>query len=527
MMKKIKISKTGGLVLLFLIVSVLFPISKLFIYVKWDTFGKLVTSEAFITASKNSLLVAIISTILSVLIAYILAYTLNRVNIKLKKFFKVVFVLPMLIPSVSHGLGLINLFGNNGIISRYFDFNIIGPVGIIIGSIMYSFPVAFLMLDDGFKYIDNNMYYVSKSLNLNSFQIFKNVTLVYLKKSILSSIFAVFTMIFTDYGVPIAVGGKFNTLPVFLYKEVIGLLDFSKGTMIAMFLLIPAIISFLVDTFVKDYNNENTGNKNYYSSNKVLSIFLKLFVVLITILIFVVLGSFVYYAFIDNVVLNNSFSLKHFEYVFENGIFDYLLNSLVISLFVAIIGTFISYFAAYNTARIKKKMSKLIHLFTIITLAIPGIVLGLAYTICFRGTFIANTFTIIIICNIVHFIASPYLMAYNALLKVNNNYEVVASTLNISKYKIIMDVIIPCTKSTIIEMFSYFFVNSMITISAVTFLYTASTMPISLLINNYEGNMMLGEAAIVSIIILFINLLVKVIGNIIISKDRKKVYVND
>ena len=90
-----------------------------------------------------------------------------------------------------------------------------------------------------------------------------------------------------------------------------------------------------------------------------------------------------------------------------------------------------------------------------------------------------------------------------------------------------MDVIIPCTKSTIIEMFSYFFVNSMITISAVTFLYTASTMPISLLINNYEGNMMLGEAAIVSIIILFINLLVKVIGNIFISKDRKKVYVND
>ena len=34
-------------------------------------------------------------------------------------------------------------------------------------------------------------------------------------------------------------------------------------------------------------------------------------------------------------------------------------------------------------------------------------------------------------------------------------------------------------------------------------------MPISLLINNYEGNMMLGEAAIVSIIILFINLFVK------------------
>ena len=167
------------------------------------------------------------------------------------------------------------------------------------------------------------------------------------------------------------------------------------------------------------------------------------------------------------------------------------------------------------------------HILAISSLAIPGIVLGLSYIVSFKNTFLYNTYLILIIVNIVHFFASPYLMAYNALLKVNNNYEVVASTLNISKYKIIMDVIIPCTKSTIIEMFSYFFVNSMITISAVTFLYTASTMPISLLINNYEGNMMLGEAAIVSIIILFINLLVKVIGNIFISKDRKKVYVND
>ena len=61
-------------------------------------------------------------------------------------------------------------------------------------------------------------------------------------------------MIFTDYGVPLAVGGKFITLPVFLYKEVIGLLDFSKGTMIGLFLLIPAIISFLFDNFSKDRN---------------------------------------------------------------------------------------------------------------------------------------------------------------------------------------------------------------------------------------------------------------------------------
>lgn len=83
------------------------------------------------------------------------------------------------------------------------------------------------------------------------------------KKTLLSSIFAVFTMIFTDYGVPLAVGGKFLTLLVFLYKEVIGLLDFSKGTMIGLFLLVLAIISFLFCNFSKDYSSGEFEGNDY------------------------------------------------------------------------------------------------------------------------------------------------------------------------------------------------------------------------------------------------------------------------
>ena len=159
---------------------------------------------------------------------------------------------------------------------------------------------------------------------------------------------------------------------------------------------------------------------------------------------------------------------------------------------------------------------------TIISLAIPGIVLGLSYSIGFMNSFIYNTFIIMVIVNIIHFIASPYLMAYNALEKVNPNYEVVAKTCNISIFRIIIDVIIPCTKKTIREMLTYFFVNSMVTISAITFLFNTKTMPLSLLINNYEGNMMLGEAAIISLIILFFNVIAKGIIYIINRKESRK-----
>ena len=85
-------------------------------------------------------------------------------------------------------------------------------------------------------------------------------------------------MIFTDYGVPLAVGGNFITLPVFLYKEVIGLLDFSKGTMIGLFLLIPAFVSFAFDTFSKDFTTSDNNKKFRIEDNKTRDIILGIFV---------------------------------------------------------------------------------------------------------------------------------------------------------------------------------------------------------------------------------------------------------
>ena len=196
----------GVFIFLFLLISIFYPLLIMLLEVKWASFPELLASEAFKNAFKNSLTVTAIATVISVCIAYMLAYTLNRTNIRHRALLKVFLTIPMLIPSISHGLGLINLFGTNGIISSNFGFSIIGEAGIVVGSIIYSFPVAFLMLDDGFNYIDNTMYDSAKVLGMNKWETFKNVTMCYMKKPLISAIFAVFTLIFTDYGVPLAVG---------------------------------------------------------------------------------------------------------------------------------------------------------------------------------------------------------------------------------------------------------------------------------------------------------------------------------
>ncbi len=518
MMKKRQFLKL--FLLFFLLCMLFYPLTVMVFKIKWNDFSTLIASASFKEALENSLFVTFLATLFSISIAYLLAYTMHRTNIKHKSFLKIMITLPMLIPSISHGLGLITLMGSNGILSHILGFNVIGFSGIVIGSVLYTFPVAFLILSDGFSYMDNTMYDVCKILGFNKWQTFIKVTFCYLKKSILSAIFAVFTLIFTDYGVPLAVGGKFITLPVYLYKEVMGLLNFSSGIMISLFLLIPAILSFLFDLLCKDYTT--TSEKKYLlSENKWRDRTLTIFTYGILFFTLLIIGSFIYYAFIDNVLLHPTLSFKHFSYVFDNNLITYLWNSLWLALLVSTLGTILTYLTSYFTARDGKH--KIMHILSISSLAIPGMVLGLSYTISFNNTFFYNTFLILVIVNIIHFMASPYLMAYNALKKLNPNYEVIARVCNISTIRMLKDVIIPNTKGTIREMFAYFFVNSMITISAVAFLYNTKTMPLSLLIPTYEENFMLAEAAIVSLLILVVNLFVKGIIYFLNLKEGKKV----
>ncbi|MEG0823666.1 MAG: ABC transporter permease subunit, partial [Erysipelotrichaceae bacterium] len=224
------------LICLFLIISVICPLITLLLNIKLEDISTIIGSAQFAPMMVNSLFTTLAATMISVLLALVLAWCVNRSNIKYKSVFSVLFTLPMLIPSISHGMGLVLLFGDNGLITNMLNINInlYGYTGIIIGSVLYSFPVAFLMLTDIFRYEDYTTYEAAEVLGLSKIQQFITITLPNLKRPLISVIFAVFTMVFTDYGVPLVVGGKMMTLPVYMYREVIGLLNFSKGAIIGV-----------------------------------------------------------------------------------------------------------------------------------------------------------------------------------------------------------------------------------------------------------------------------------------------------
>lgn len=528
--KGYKLTKTDTtkILLSVIFISLVFiPLISMFLKMDAQSFNSVVSSPVFGTAIKNSLLSTAVSTVITIVIAYSLAMSIERTNIKCKGLFSIIFVLPMLVPSISCGMGLTILFGNNGVLTNVLNLEggIYGFWGIVMGSVLYAFPVAFLMLSDVIRYEDASPYEAAKVLGLSKIRQFTAITFPYLRKPLISVIFSIFTLIITDYGVPLMVGGKYTTIPVVMYQEVIGQLNFGKGAIYGALLLIPAVFAFVIDLINQDKGNSAYAPKKYKPSNNIIGqIFAYVMCGLAVVYTLMPVLSFMLLSFTENYPENMTFTLENIEKTLRLRADEYLINSILIALMVAIVGVIVAFLTAYLSARMHSKVSKFLHLSSMTSAAIPGVVLGLSYVLSFKSTPMYGTIIILVMVNLVHFISSPYLMIYNSLSKINENLEAVARTMGVNRVQMIRDVFIPMCKNTLFEMLAYFFVNCMITISAVSFLANTSNKPAALMINQFEAQMQLESAAVVSLMILVVNLIVKGVfhllrGKSVIMKD--------
>ena len=501
-------------VALILAVLVVLPIIRMFSGIRLSDFRAVFASPLFGDALKNSVVLSLLATVISVLVAYVLAICTVRGNIPGKKIFGVLLTLPMLIPSISHGIGLTTLFGNNGILTQLFGTpSIYGPVGIVAGSVMYAFPVAYIMLADVLTYEDMSVYEAADVLGVGRVRQFFKLSLPYLKKPLIATLFSTFSLIVTDYGVPVLIGGQTYTLSSLMYTEIAAATggSFGKSTVYALFLLIPAIVAFITDALNKENGNSAFVRKSTVTRvSAPLRVAAFLLCLLISCVALLPILSFAVQAFVVSYPRDMTFTTDQIRHMIQQRGLEYLTNSLVIALSTALIGTALSYVTAYLTARMRSSLSRLIHLLALTFMAIPGLVLGLSYAMTFKETLIYGTVAIMIMANVAHFLSSPYLMMYNSFGKMNRNLEAVGETLGIGRLRMIKDVFIPQNISTILEMFSYLFINAMMTISAVSFLATTTTRPVSLMISQFKdsvGGMEL--AAVVSLIILLTNLALK------------------
>ena len=469
------------------------------------------------------------SALLTTILAFFMAYTVHYSNAPGwgKKVIHVAAVLPMFLPTLTYGFAIIYSFGKQGLLTRLFGhqlFEIYGFNGLLLGYVIYTLPVSFMLINNTMGYIDKKFTVVSRLMGDGSVATFVMTVFRPLLGTLAASFIQTFFLCFTDFGIPASVGGKYEVIASVLYTQMLGSVpDFNKGSVVAMIMLIPSIVSILILHILEKYNIrynkisplETRENKFRDIVCSVVSLAICLSVLSVFAVIFII-------PFVGDWPYNLQFSLTHFQAVFsDDGLLSVYKNSIFVAVLTALFGTLAAYGAAIITARstVSSKMKQIIEGVALVTNTIPGMVLGLAYLFCFSGTGLQSTFAILIICNMIHFFSTPYLMMKSSLAKMNASWETTAMLMGDNWVKTIIRVLTPNAMSTIIEVFSYYFVNAMVTVSAVIFIAGARTMVMTTKIKELQYYNKFNEVFVLSLLMLATNLLVKAIFQLLANRQ--------
>lgn len=438
----------------------------------------------------HSLNIAFVSMVITVGLAFVYAYALTRTTIPGKKVLNTLARLPMFVPSLVQALAFIFMFGNNGIFTRITGFNIhlYGPVGIIMSEVFYSFPHALVILMTALMMADARLYEAAESLRATGTRMFFTITLPAVKYGLLSACFVVFTLAVTDFGAPKVVGGDYDVLATDIYNKVVGQQDFAMGATVSTLLLIPAVLSFILDRIVQrrqmaqvtaDITPLSPQPHTPAVQTTLFSLTLLMALFIIGTYITVALGAFTNYWPYDL-----SFTIKHFTHFYvagaqhRGGAFLILWNSIKMATATAVIGTIVVFVSAYLIEKTRRMhlARYILYLLSIMPLAVPGTVLGLSYIFAFNDphtpfNFLYGTMTLMIISTIVHYYTVPFLTATTALKQLDPEFEAIGESLDAPFYHTFFRVTVPMSLPATISIAMYFFLNAMVTISVLVFLF--------------------------------------------------------
>ncbi len=475
----------------------------------------------------NTLWVATTVTCITVPAAFVYAYALTRSRMPGKLAFRMIALTPILAPSLMSAISFIQWFGTQGLLKGLIgSTSIYGPLGIIMSSVYATFPHALMIVLTALLLSDGRLYEAAESLRTPTWRKFFTITLPGAKYGLVSAAMVVFSYTVSDFGIPKVIGGNFNILAVDIFKQVIGQQNFNKGAVVSLVLLVPVLVAFLVDWSMQGrMHSQFTARAVPYMPKRKRWFDTTMFVycTVVAILMLLVLGMAVYTSFIKLWPYDKSFSLRHYEYgLIDAGVISSFFNSLKMALFSAVFGTMFIFATAYLLEKTRGSgLTKgAVRLLASVPMAVPGMVLGLGYILFFNhpdnplgGLY--QTMTILVLSTVVHYYTSSHLTAVTALKALDNEFEAVSTSLKVPFYKTFFRVTVPVCLPAILDIGRYLFVNAMVTISAVVFLYSPDTQLAAVAILNMDEAGEIGAAAAMATLIVASSTLVCIVYAII------------
>lgn len=462
----------------------------------------------------NTLKLGVTVSIISTVIGFLFAYASAYVKISYKRVLNAIAILPIISPPFVIGLSAILLFGRMGLITSGIfgmqNANIYGFKGLVLVQVLTFFPVAFLVMIGLLQQIDPSVEEASRDLGASRWKVFTTVTLPLMVPGIANAGLLVFIQSVADFGNPMVIGGNYTTMAVQIYMQGIGSLDMSGATALAIILLLISVSAFMLQKFY-------IGKKSYVTVTGKVSrarmlieekaivkplsfaiLIISLFVGMMYILI--PIGAFIKLWGVDY-----SLTLDHFKYVFAIGIKP-ILDTTTLALIATPLTGLLSMVIAFLVVRKKFLGRSYIDFTTMLSIAIPGTVVGLGYVITYNKPPLVLTGTgiILIIAFIMRSMPVGIRSGMASLQQIDPSIEEAANVLGASSRKIFTSVTLPMIKPAFFSGLVYAFARSMTLVSTIIFLVSAKYSLLTVTTMSQIDQGRIGVASVYSTILIVI-----------------------
>ncbi len=475
-------------------------------------YGEILGQGRLWTVIGNSLVMSGLTAALCVGLGLVIAYALSRTAMPLKWLVSLALILPLLAPSLVQALGLLFMFGRNGLLTKLtgVEVQVYGLPGLIMANSMYALPQAVMILMAALRHADRRQYDAALVLGASPYRRFMDVTLPALRFGLLSAAFVCFSVTITDFGNAAVIGGNYQVLASEIYAQVVGQMNFNMGAVVGILLLIPTLLAFYLEKMAAQRHTAASEGSLPVSPDRwwPRDVLLWGASYLAAIFLIAVVAIVVYASFVRLWPYNLSFTLKNYNINLQGG-YESLWTTIEASLITAIVGTSLLFALVLAQRDMGRMSAKLLYLLAIVPVGVPGLVLGLAYVLSFNTAsafpgVLYGTVLLIALCNFYHYHSQGFLTMATGMRNVPRQLEETVASMGGGMGARLRDVTFPVMLPTLIAVFFFLFMRGMVTLSAVIFLITSKLSVAAVTVLRLDQTGRSTQAAAFSVIIMVI-----------------------
>jgi len=172
-------------------------------------------------------------------------------------------------------------------------------------------------------------------------------------------------------------------------------------------------------------------------------------------------------------------TLAHYNFGVSSG-YETLTNSVKMSLLAALLGGILVTMSAWSASLLSVRAGKIIYILAIIPASIPGMIIGFGYILSFSSMsfFSASAVGSILlmsICTVYHYHAQAFSMLSTRLKQIDTSLNQASAMLGASQWTTFRKITLPLIWPTISTVMMFYFIQGMVTLSALIFLVTPKT----------------------------------------------------